>query len=307
MPIRPGAAKGTRAGATGRPLSAVGADNLWRTRRYDGLWPNADIRRSSEVGSKVRDAVLQGRTPERPAREDLGNPEKERRIRAALGIPRTPHAARPAKCPAGKKKAPVGRGLRLPGGDAGIRSGLICKAFCQSLRVCTPAYTPNETRRTGVQATSCALVTCRRVPTRQSEMCRWSRVEDMTSLAYCRCAALKRGGRMLGWIVAKIFKGKVSGQLEEPWGAVSVVGHSKACRAAVELRGKRYLSSEAPSLPLPQCSSPTLCKCVYYHYADRRSRTFRREADRGQYPRLWGGKERRIGPQTRGRRTDDPA
>ena len=112
---------------------------------------------------------------------------------------------------------------------------------------------------------------------------------------------------MLGWIVAKIFKVEVSAPVEEPWRAVVVVGQSKTCRAAEELRGKRFLNSEAPSLPLPQCSSPTLCKCVYRHYADRRSRAFRRESDRGQYPRPWGGKERRNGPQPRGRRTDDPA
>ena len=112
---------------------------------------------------------------------------------------------------------------------------------------------------------------------------------------------------MLGWIAAKIFKPKVSRPVEDPWRAVSVLGPSNACRAATELRGKRYLSSEAPSLPLPECSSPMLCKCVYHHHPDRRGKAFRRESDRGQYPRPWGEKERRIGPQTRGRRTDDPA
>ena len=104
-----------------------------------------------------------------------------------------------------------------------------------------------------------------------------------------------------------IFKSKISTPLKEPWHAVSVVGQSEACPASRELRDKRYLSSEAPSLPLPQCSSPSLCKCVYRHYSDRRSLTFRRETDRGQYPRPWVGKNRREGPQSHGRRADDPA
>jgi len=110
---------------------------------------------------------------------------------------------------------------------------------------------------------------------------------------------------MLGRIVGKLFKVKESGPLEAPWHAVSVVGQSEACAAAEGLRGKRYLSSEAPSLPLPQCSSPTRCKCVYRHYADRRSNTFRRETDRGQYPRPWLGEQRRDARH--GRREDDPA
>jgi len=110
---------------------------------------------------------------------------------------------------------------------------------------------------------------------------------------------------MLGRIVAKLFKVKEPAALEAPWHGVSVVAPPEACAAAEELRGKRYLSSEAPSLPLPQCPSPTLCHCVYRHFSDRRSNSFRRESDRGQYPRPWRGEQRRYGPH--GRREDDPA
>ena len=104
-----------------------------------------------------------------------------------------------------------------------------------------------------------------------------------------------------------IFKSKISTPLKEPWHAVSVVGQSEACPAAKELRDKRYLSAEAPSLPLPQCSSPSLCKCVYRHYSDRRNMAFRRETDRGRFPRPRFGKERREGLQAHGRRADDQA
>ncbi len=42
------------------------------------------------------------------------------------------------------------------------------------------------------------------------------------------------------------------------------------CRAARAHRGVRYLSSEAPALPLPECSQDE-CRCRYRHHEDRRS------------------------------------
>ena len=39
------------------------------------------------------------------------------------------------------------------------------------------------------------------------------------------------------------------------WHAVSVVGRAAACPATVGLSDKRFLSDEAPPLPLPDCSS----------------------------------------------------
>ena len=97
---------------------------------------------------------------------------------------------------------------------------------------------------------------------------------------------------------------KLPGTLKQPWHAVSVVGGSGACPAAQVLRDKRFLSNEAPVLPLPECSSPSLCKCVYCHYSDRRA-ILRRETDRGRFPRPRLGKERREGPQAHGRRAND--
>src|SRR5262249_5503869 len=90
---------------------------------------------------------------------------------------------------------------------------------------------------------------------------------------------------------------------KEPWHAVSVVGGSKACRAAKGLSNQRFLSAEAPALPLPACSSPSTCKCIYCHHSDRRA-ILRRDTDRGRFQRRFV-QERRQGPRAHGRRADD--
>ena len=97
-------------------------------------------------------------------------------------------------------------------------------------------------------------------------------------------------------------KMKAPGHPKHPWHAVSVAGEPGACPAAKGLRDKRFLSDEAPPLPLPECSSPLRCKCIYVHYLDRRTNA-RRETDRGRFPRPRLGKEMR---KRNGRRADDP-
>ena len=42
-----------------------------------------------------------------------------------------------------------------------------------------------------------------------------------------------------------------------------------ACDAAMHLHGKRYLSAEAPVLPLPGCDQ-RVCQCRFKHHDDRR-------------------------------------
>jgi hypothetical protein len=44
---------------------------------------------------------------------------------------------------------------------------------------------------------------------------------------------------------------------------------TNACGAARELQNSRYLSGEAPKLPLPNCSKSD-CACKYAHFSDRR-------------------------------------
>ncbi len=48
-----------------------------------------------------------------------------------------------------------------------------------------------------------------------------------------------------------------------------------ACYAARTISGKRFLSSEAPALPLAGCDNAE-CNCRYFHHSDRRSSVDRR-------------------------------
>ncbi|MDE2219270.1 MAG: hypothetical protein KGL25_05915 [Gammaproteobacteria bacterium] len=54
------------------------------------------------------------------------------------------------------------------------------------------------------------------------------------------------------------------------WRAVSVVPAGAACEAALQLRGRRFLTNAAPRLPLPECNLQNECRCKYRHLADRR-------------------------------------
>jgi len=54
------------------------------------------------------------------------------------------------------------------------------------------------------------------------------------------------------------------------WHAVLVLAPSSACAAAQACKGKRYLSSEAPRLPLANCDAAA-CGCKYRHFDDRRA------------------------------------
>ncbi len=54
-----------------------------------------------------------------------------------------------------------------------------------------------------------------------------------------------------------------------PYHAVEVRAAEGACELARAIRGVRFLSAEAPSIPLPSCTTGR-CACVYVHHADRR-------------------------------------
>lgn len=110
------------------------------------------------------------------------------------------------------------------------------------------------------------------------------------------------------WPLGGLFKSKRSGepvvrQRPSPYHAVSVQAGPRACKEARALADKRYLSDEAPSLPLPTCDA-RVCTCRYRHHSDRRSGEPRREADIGivSMEGKWSGLERR---RTRGRRRED--
>ncbi len=57
--------------------------------------------------------------------------------------------------------------------------------------------------------------------------------------------------------------------------AVSVKAGAYACSAANNIAGKRFLASQAPSLPLPDCDAGE-CECHFVHHNDRRTGKDRR-------------------------------
>jgi hypothetical protein len=84
--------------------------------------------------------------------------------------------------------------------------------------------------------------------------------------------------------------------------AVSVVPGSRCCEPARQLRGKRFLSREAPQLPLQDCGRAD-CACRYEHHQDRRSGP-RRLRDMGVAVDGWIEVDKRSGGK-RGRRKSD--
>ena len=84
--------------------------------------------------------------------------------------------------------------------------------------------------------------------------------------------------------------------------AVTIVPGVKACAAARKLEDQRFLSREAPRLPLRNCDYPN-CECHYVHHADRRSGP-RRAREMGVALDGYSGEEKRGGTK-RGRRKND--
>ena len=68
-----------------------------------------------------------------------------------------------------------------------------------------------------------------------------------------------------------------SGKPDTTYHAVSLKFLPSACDAAKAMEGERYLSTEAPNIPLPECDA-SKCKCRYVHHKDRRGRDDRRNA-----------------------------
>jgi hypothetical protein len=91
-------------------------------------------------------------------------------------------------------------------------------------------------------------------------------------------------------------------QAPSRWSAVSIVAASASCEAARALKGRRFLSAEAPRIPLAECTLAESCHCVYRKYADRRAGPRRTEDQDGMRRTAGSGPERRAG---RGRRSTD--
>jgi hypothetical protein len=87
------------------------------------------------------------------------------------------------------------------------------------------------------------------------------------------------------------------------WAAVSIVPAKSSCEAARALKNKRFLATQAPRLPLADCSQPLSCTCSYKKYADRRAGPRREDESTGVRRYVEPDKERRG--KRGGRRSDD--
>jgi hypothetical protein len=94
---------------------------------------------------------------------------------------------------------------------------------------------------------------------------------------------------------AKVRRGSI-----QPWHAVTIAAPASACQAAQACKGKRYLSRDAPRLPLAECDTAQ-CECKYRHFPDRRGST-RRHDEMGGAPQVRDKNSRRT---SRGRRAVD--
>lgn len=87
----------------------------------------------------------------------------------------------------------------------------------------------------------------------------------------------------IAWLVVRVRQNKAIEQLQTTrkpkdsgkFHAVSIKYSENACDAAKALTGRRFLSSAAPRLPLPDCDYPN-CRCQFAHYDDRRAGRDRR-------------------------------
>lgn len=113
---------------------------------------------------------------------------------------------------------------------------------------------------------------------------------------------LKRARDLFGTPASEETKLEAPKRPARPWHAVSIVPGHKPCAAAAGLVRKRFLSREAPTLPLEACDQEH-CSCRYDHHNDRRKGP-RRASEMGVSVDGYEGVDKRGGPK-RGRRKTD--
>jgi hypothetical protein len=85
--------------------------------------------------------------------------------------------------------------------------------------------------------------------------------------------------------------------------AVTIVTGANRCAAVQGLADTRILATQAPTLPVPNCTMPGECRCRFRKYVDRREDAEGRRFKFGQERSAWyaGGQRRK----SRGRREED--
>ena len=97
---------------------------------------------------------------------------------------------------------------------------------------------------------------------------------------------------------------RASSRAGNPFHAVSIHPHAQSCPAAELIKGQRFLSEQAPGLPLEDCTAAS-CNCRYVHHVDRRGGAGDRRGDtpvEEGSPGLVGALDRRA---DKGRRARD--
>jgi len=87
----------------------------------------------------------------------------------------------------------------------------------------------------------------------------------------------------IAWLVVRIRQNKAATAAESrpstkdsgTFHAVAIKYSENVCDAAKAMTGRRFLSSAAPHLPLPECDLLE-CRCKFAHYDDRRKGRDRR-------------------------------
>lgn len=87
--------------------------------------------------------------------------------------------------------------------------------------------------------------------------------------------------------------------------AVSIVYAQNACKAAMNMDGRRFLSGAAPRLPLPECDVLE-CKCRFAHHVDRRRGSDRRNPYLSQFGGAETGSYKKEQRHFEERREDPP-
>lgn len=95
----------------------------------------------------------------------------------------------------------------------------------------------------------------------------------------------------------------VAKKVPQNFHAVSIVPAGGCCQAVRALEGKRFLSKEAPLLPLKACDKAS-CQCRYEHHEDRRKGP-RRARDFGVSIAAWEEGPDNRNKVVRGRRKTD--
>jgi hypothetical protein len=96
-----------------------------------------------------------------------------------------------------------------------------------------------------------------------------------------------------------------SAKADSAFHAVSIFYASNACESAKNMQGRRFLSSAAPKLPLPECNALE-CKCRFVHHKDRRKGADRRNPYLHQFGGGETGTHQQEQRKSRERRDDPP-